>query len=152
MTNGTVASLHIHPAVAGDPMLATDALSVVEGKGVENNGEGRLFDRGSNRQVTLIEREQLAEHANALGHPGLKPGDVRSNIETEGIDLISLKGKQVQVGDAVLLLYEARTPCWKMDELIEGMRARMEEDRQGMLAQVVRSGTIRIGDSIHPVD
>jgi MOSC domain-containing protein YiiM len=152
MTNGTVASLHIHPAVAGDPMLAAEAFSVVAEKGIENNGEGRLFDRGSKRQVTLIEREQLAENANALGHPGLKPGDVRSNIETEGIDLISLKGKQVQVGDAVLLLYEVRTPCWKMDKLIEGLRARMEEDRQGMLAQVVRSGTIRVGDSIHPVD
>ena len=90
MTNGTVASLHIHPPVAGDPMLATDALSVVEGKGIENNGEGRLFDRGSKRQVTLIEREQLAEHANALVHPGLRPGDVRSNIETEGLSLIHI--------------------------------------------------------------
>ena len=152
MTNGTVASLHIHPAVAGDPILTTETLSVVEGKGIKNNGEGRLFDRGSKRQVTLIEREQLAEHANALGHPGFIPGDVRSNIETEGIDLIALKGKHVQVGDAVLLLYEARTPCWKMDELIEGLRERMEEDRQGMLAQVVRSGIIRVGDSIYPVD
>ena len=133
-------------------MLAAEAFSVVAEKGIENNGEGRLFDRGSKRQVTLIEREQLSEHANALGHPGFKPGDVRSNIETEGINLIALKGKQVQVGDAVLLFYEARTPCWKMDELIVGLRARMEEERQGILAQVISGGIIRAGDPILPVD
>jgi len=133
-------------------MLATDAFSVVAEKGIEKNGEGRLFERGSKRQVSLIEREQLAEHANALGHPGFAPGDVRSNIETEGIDLISLKGKQIQIGEAVLLLYEARTPCWKMDELIVGLRARMEEERQGMLAQVISGGIIRAGDPILPVD
>ena len=133
-------------------MLATDAFSVVAEKGIEKNGEGRLFERGSKRQVTLIEREQLAEHANALGHPGFAPGDVRSNIETEGIDLISLKGKQIQIGEAVLLLYQARTPCWKMDELIVGLRARMEEERQGMLAQVISGGIIRAGDPILPVD
>ena len=133
-------------------MLAAEAFSVVAEKGIENNGEGRLFDRGSKRQVTLIEREQLSEHANALGHPGFKPGDVRSNIETEGINLIALKGKQVQVGDAVLLYYEARTPCWKMDELIVGLRARMEEERQGILAQVISGGIIRAGDPILPVD
>ena len=133
-------------------MLATDAFSVVAEKGIEKNGEGRLFERGSKRQVTLIEREQLAEHANALGHPGFSPGDARSNIETEGIDLISLKGKQIQIGEAVLLLYQARTPCWKMDELIVGLRARMEEERQGMLAQVISSGIIRAGDPILPVD
>jgi MOSC domain-containing protein YiiM len=152
MTKGSVASLHFHPAVAGEPMLATDAFSVVAEKGIEKNGEGRLFERGSKRQVSLIEREQLAEHANALGHPGFAPGDVRSNIETEGIDLISLKGKQIQIGEAVLLLYEARTPCWKMDELIVGLRARMEEERQGMLAQVISGGIIRAGDPILPVD
>ena len=152
MTKGSVASLHFHPAVAGEPMLATDAFSVVAEKGIEKNGEGRLFERGSKRQVTLIEREQLAEHANALGHPGFAPGDVRSNIETEGIDLISLKGKQIQIGEAVLLLYQARTPCWKMDELIVGLRARMEEERQGMLAQVISGGIIRAGDPILPVD
>ena len=133
-------------------MLATDAFSVVAEKGIEKNGEGRLFERGSKRQVSLIEREQLAEHENALGHPGFAPGDVRSNIETEGIDLISLKGKQIQIGEAVLLLYEARTPCWKMDELIVGLRARMEEERQGMLAQVISGGIIRAGDPILPVD
>lgn len=152
MTSGTVASLHLHPAIAGEPLEAIDTVRVVAKKGIEGNGGGRLFDRGSKRQVTLIEREQLVEHADALGHPGFAPGEARSNIETEGIDLIALEGRQVQVGGVTLLLYAPRTPCWKMDELAPGLRDRMENGRQGMLAQVLTSGTIRTGDSIEPID
>ena len=133
-------------------MQTVDSLEVLAEKGIEGNGGGRLFDRGSKRQVTLIEREQLSEHADALGHPGFAPGDVRSNIETEGIDLIALEGRQVRVGGATLLLYAPRTPCWKMDELAPGLRNRMENGRQGMLAQVITSGMIRTGDPIEPID
>jgi MOSC domain-containing protein YiiM len=35
-----------------------------------------------------------------------------------------------------------------MDELCQGLRELMEDGRQGVLAQVVRSGTVRIGDAI----
>jgi MOSC domain-containing protein YiiM len=35
-----------------------------------------------------------------------------------------------------------------MNALCPGLRERMENNRQGVLAQVVRSGTIRVGDPI----
>jgi MOSC domain-containing protein YiiM len=35
-----------------------------------------------------------------------------------------------------------------MDALCQGLRELMEDSRQGVLAQVVRSGTVRIGDAI----
>jgi MOSC domain-containing protein YiiM len=87
---GRVASLHLHPAEPGAPLHAVDFVMVVEGRGIE--GDARYFGRLSRdtgkparRQVTLIEREQLADHASALGMSPIAPGRVRSNIETEGL-------------------------------------------------------------------
>ena len=64
--------------------------------------------------MTLIEREQIAEHAAALGLPSIPPGAVRSNIETTGIKLISLLGREVEIGGAVLrsIRRATRAPRW----------------------------------------
>src|SRR4051794_9430279 len=103
---GRVASLHLHPDVPGAPLQSVAFLEAVAAKGIQ--GEPRYFGRKSRnhgqpskRQVTLIEREQIAEHAAALGLQSIPPGAVRSNIETLGVNLISLIGNKVQIGEAV---------------------------------------------------
>jgi MOSC domain-containing protein YiiM len=118
-----------------------ETIEIVEGKGIAADARyfGRLSRESgqpSRRQVTLIEREQIAEHAAGLGLPAIAPGAVRSNIETAGINLI------------VLRLYAPRDPCAKMDAICQGLRARMMDQRQGVLAEVVRSGKVRVGDRI----
>jgi MOSC domain-containing protein YiiM len=150
---GHVTSLHLHPAVSGAPLQSVEIVEVVVGKGI--SGDARYFGKLSRdtgqptrRQVTLIEREQIAEHATALGLPVIAPGAVRSNIETTGINLIALLGKEVEIGEAVLCLYAPRDPCAKMDAICQGLRARMMDQRQGVLAEVVRSGAVRVGDTI----
>jgi len=150
---GHVASLHLHPAESGAPLQAVETLEVVEGKGIA--GEARYFGRRSRdtgqptrRQVSLIEREQIAEHAAALGLPAIVPGAVRSNIETTGVNLIALLGREIVIGEAVLRLYAPREPCPKMDAICQGLRARMMNQRQGVMAEVVRSGRVRVGDGI----
>jgi len=152
---GRVASLHLHPAEPGTPLRLIDAIEVVVGQGIQ--GDTRYFGRlsrdtgqPSRRQVSLIEREQIAEHAVALGLSSIPAGAVRSNIETTGISLISLLGQEVEIGTAVLHLYAPRDPCAKMDAICQGLRTLMMDNRQGVLAEVVRSGTIRVGDSIRP--
>jgi MOSC domain-containing protein YiiM len=112
----------------------------------------RSTGQPSRRQVTLIEREQIAEHAAALGLEGIRAGEVRSNIETTEVDLQQLMGREVQVGEAVMRFYEPRTPCAKMDALFPGLRQLMENGRQGVLACVVRPGVVRVGDAIRPVE
>ena len=77
-----------------------------------------------------------------------QPGVVRSNIETEGIDLVPLAGKQIQIGASVLLIGAPRDPCEKMDRIAPGLRDLMDYGKQGVLAQVIRSGKIRLGDAI----
>jgi MOSC domain-containing protein YiiM len=47
-----------------------------------------------------------------------------------------------------LFFYEPRIPCEKMDRICQGLRALMENNRQGVLAQVVRTGIIRVGDTV----
>lgn len=143
---GRIASLHIHPKERGAALTSVDVLHLVADKGIAE--DARYFNRSSRRQVTLIEREQIAAHGEALGVAGFAPGAVRSNIETTGIDLVALIGQRVQVGEALLDFYAPRTPCPQMDELCQGLRELMEDSRQGVLAQVVQSGTVRVGDVI----
>ena len=151
--SGRVVSLHLHPEKSGEPLRAVEQIEVVAEKGIVGNGRyfGRLSrstGQPSPRQVTLIEREQISTHAATLGLETIPPGAVRSNIETLDIDLVALLGREVQIGGAVLLFYEARLPCEKMDRLCQGLRALMEDRLQGVLARVIRGGVIRVGDSI----
>jgi len=137
-------------------MRAVEEFEVVEQKGIRGNPRkfgviSRSAGQPSKRQVSLIEREQIAEHAATLGLQTIVPGAVRSNIETTGLDLVALVGKQVQIGDAILFLYEARTPCEKMDRVCPGLRALMEDGHQGVLAQVICGGVIRVGDKVRPM-
>ena len=149
---GSVASLHIHAASAGQPLTSVPSIEAVEEMGIRDDPRyfGRRTADGepSSRQVTLMEREQMAEHAVALGVQCLPPGTVRANIETFGIRLVPLVDKTIQVGDAILYLTKPRDPCEKMDRACQGLRALMNNHRQGVLARVVRSGTIRVGDLV----
>ena len=138
-------------------MLTTDSIAVETGAGIVGNTrywqrQSSTTGRPNQRQVTLIEREQIAEHARALRLPDIAAGRVRSNIETEGIDLIQLVGHDVCVGGAVLHIAAPRDPCHKMDKIALGLRERMTNDKQGVLAVVVQSGTIKNGDAIQPIN
>jgi MOSC domain-containing protein YiiM len=132
-----------------------DCIELVDAKGIV--GEPRYFGRlvrdtgaPNRRQISLIEREQISEHATALGMESIAPGLVRSNIETTGIDLIGLIGSEVEIGEAVLFVYAPRDPCAKMDAICQGLRERMMNKRQGVMAEIRRSGKIRVGDEVRP--
>jgi MOSC domain-containing protein YiiM len=150
---GQVASLHLHPSEPGASLQPVETVEAVEAKGIL--GDERYFGRLSRdtgkparRQVSLIEREQIAKHAAALGLPSIPPGVVRSNIETVGLNLVALLGREIQIGEAVLFLYAPRDPCAKMDAICQGLRERMMNQRQGVLAEVRRSGRICLGDAV----
>lgn len=150
---GRVISLHLHPDKGGNLMQPVDAMELIAGKGIRGNlryfaRRNRSSGLPSIRQVSLIEREQLEEHARALGIPEIPPGAVRANIETAGLDLAGLVGQRIRIGEALLLVCEPRTPCAKMDAICQGLRARMGQNRQGVLAQVIESGRVQPGDLI----
>lgn len=150
---GSVASLHLHPAEPGAPLKQVEMIEALEARGIRDDLrylDKRSRDTGqpSRRQVSLIERELLTEHAAALGLAEIPPGAARSNIETRGLNLVSLIGREIEIGEAVLFLNTHRDPCAKMDAICQGLRQRMMNQRQGVLAEVRRSGKIRVGDPI----
>jgi MOSC domain-containing protein YiiM len=136
-------------------MVPVDAVRLVAEKGIL--GDLRYFERISRKtgkptrdQVSAIERELLDSHAATLAIDPIAQGLVRSNIETEGIDLSSLIGREIEIGEALLIVHSYRKPCAKMDAIKPGLRKLMEDGRQGVLAEVVRSGRIKVGDVIYP--
>ena len=133
-------------------MISVPEFDLVAGQGIVQ--DKRYFGRKSRngeptkRQLTLIEREQIAEHAAILGLPSIREGLVRSNIETEDIDLVPLAGLRLRIGTAVILIGKPRDPCEKMDRIAPGLKALMDHGKQGVLAQVIESGKVRLLDEI----
>ncbi|MBI3578218.1 MAG: MOSC domain-containing protein [Ignavibacteriales bacterium] len=95
----------------------------------------------SSRQVLLIEQE-------TLDGLQLTPGLVKENITTAGIPLMKLKFSQrIQIGQAIFQITKPCEPCSRMEEIRKGLKAQLESKR-GMLARVVQSGVMSIGDPI----
>lgn len=154
--NGRVASLHLHPKESGGLLQTVTSIEVHEGKGIVGNprhyARRKSDGTASKRQVSLIAREQVAEHAATLGLEKISPGVIRSNIETTGVDLVSLIGKNVKIGGATLFFYEARTGCAQMDAICQDLRELSKGNRLGVLAQVIEPGRIEVGDEIKLAD
>jgi hypothetical protein len=153
---GRVASLHVHPEQSGGALITLKTIKLVAGKGIREdiryfNRKSKSTGQPTRRQVTLIEREQIQEHSDFFHIPMIEPGVVRSNIETTGIALPPLVGWEVEIGEALILIYEPRTPCFQMERIHLGLQQRMKNGRQGVLAQVIRSGTVRVGDAVQKV-
>jgi MOSC domain-containing protein YiiM len=99
----------------------------------------RHFAPGSARELLLIERETLERL-------GLEPGQVRENLTVEGLSLMGLPaGTRILLGGAEVEVTKECLPCEVMEAIRPGLRAELE-GRRGMLARVVRSGTVRRGD------
>ncbi|HLF68341.1 MAG TPA: MOSC domain-containing protein [Gaiellaceae bacterium] len=96
------------------------------------------------REVLLASKE----HLDAVG---VEPGAIRENVTVEGDDVQSWPaGQQVRVGSALLEITMVCDPCHRMDELRPGLRAEID-GRRGMLAHVVESGEIALGDPVELV-
>ena len=133
-------------------MIDVKSFELIADVGIKKNGGSRNYGNNGRRQVSLIEREQLSDHAADLANAYFSPGQVRANIETKGIILVELIGSNISIGKTKLQIIKARTPCNKMDKLFPGLRKKMENEKQGVLAEVIESGTIQEGDKIIPLD
>ncbi len=96
----------------------------------------------SKRQVLLADKE-------ALDAVGVLPGTIKENVTVEGVDVMSLPaGTRIRLGQSAMLEITAVCePCFRMDEIREGLKAELE-GRRGMVSRVVKGGTIKVGDPI----
>lgn len=78
----------------------------------------------------------------------LRPGIIRENVTTEGLNVNGLAiGQKLQVGEARLEVSAVCTPCSQIERLRPGLRKEIR-GRRGMLCRVVEGGTVRPGDAI----
>ncbi len=139
--SGSIASIQICVGHR-DPMKSVETAEMKSGYGIE--GDRHAVSKGirTRRQVLLADEETLAKF-------GLSQGDIRENITTSGIEIHSLQeGDRVSLGDdAVVEITGYCAPCSRMDEIRDGLRVEIEEQR-GMLATVISGGTVNVGDAV----
>jgi MOSC domain-containing protein YiiM len=150
-SKSTVISIHVASAGRA-PMRSVKEIQAVQGKGLEGDRYANKLgtysnDPGSGRDVTLIESEAL-EALKCDYHVELDAGQSRRNIVTYGISLNHLVGKDFRVGGVVLRGTRLCEPCSHMEKLTVKGALRGLIHRGGLRAEVVKSGTIRIGDMI----
>ena len=108
------------------------------------------------RQVHLIHAE-LHEELRSLGFE-VAAGRMGENVTTRGVDLLGLAtGTQLQLGDEALVeVTGLRNPCVQLDGIQPGLLdacveregAVVTRRKAGVMAVVVRSGEVRVGDPI----
>jgi MOSC domain-containing protein YiiM len=119
-------------------MQEHEEVEVIKDKGFKGRLNGRP---GSNRQVSLIDRETLDKF-------GLTPGVVKENITAEGLDFQTLAiGNTLRIGSCVLEITGPCDPCARMDEIRMGLQEELRGQR-GWLCCVTEAGKIRRGDRI----
>jgi MOSC domain-containing protein YiiM len=139
-------------------MLAMPTITGVWTSPGRNSGRSVAHER---RRATVGEGLEGCAHANPpmrevlfvstdhLDSVGVEPGAIRENLTVEGTDVQEWPiGQRVRVGDeAVFEVTMVCDPCARMDALRDGLRAELEGKR-GMLAKIVESGEVAVGDPV----
>jgi len=120
------------------PMAELTEVRAIADSGFEGCAHARP---GRKRQVLLVDRETLeAMH--------LRPGMIRENITTDGLNVNGLQiGQLLRAGGARLEVSAVCNPCDQMEAIRPGLRKELW-GRRGMLCRVLEGGVIRRGDSI----
>jgi MOSC domain-containing protein YiiM len=148
---GAVFSIHIAPAGAA-PVISVGEIQAIVGKGLAGD---RYFLQtgtysktpGSGRAVTLIEIEAI-EALRREYQNDIDAAQARRNIVTRGVALNHLIDREFAVGEAVLRGTRLCDPCAHLGKLTVKGVVRGLIHRGGLRANVVRGGTIRVGDVI----
>ena len=105
---------------------------------------------GGKRQVTLIQHEYLAAVAGFLGlAEPVAPGRLRRNLVVSGLNLLALKGRQIQIGEEVILDITGEChPCSRMEEELGPGGYNAMRGHGGLTAHIAQGGLIRVGDAV----
>jgi MOSC domain-containing protein YiiM len=99
---------------------------------------------GGRRQVLFAS----VEHLQAVE---VEPGAIRENLTVEGDDVEQWPvGQRVAIGEAEFEVSMVCDPCERMEQLRPGLREQLQ-GRRGMLARVVKSGNVAVGDEVRLV-
>ncbi len=129
-------------------MQAVEAASLDFQAGIVGD---RYAGRSGERHVTLIQLENLAAIAAHLGVDLVSPEQLRRNIVVSGLNLLALKDRRFQLGEAMLEMTGDCHPCSRMEEIFGPGGYNAVRGHGGITARVLEGGVVRIGDAIRPV-
>ena len=107
----------------------------------------RYNGQSGKRQVTLFQWEYLAVLSSFTGRP-VAPDLLRRNLVIKGINLLSLKGCKIQLGEAVLQITGLCHPCSRMEGILGTGGYNAMRGHGGLTAGIERSGTLTKGDRL----
>jgi MOSC domain-containing protein YiiM len=122
------------------PLAPAQEVKVLAGGGIEG-------DRYGDKDVTLFEAEAV-EGLRADTGIQLAPNEIRRNVMTRGIELNDLVGRRIRIGEVELVGTELCHPCSHLQQLTQPGVLRGLVNRGGLSADVVRGGSIRVGDPV----
>ena len=118
-------------------MEPLDSARVFENEGVE----GCAHRRGGKRNVLFVAAEDLEA-------VGVLPGAVKENFTVRGAEVMKWPvGQRLAIGGAEFEISMVCDPCDLMEEIRPGLRADLE-GRRGMLARVLKTGEVSVGDEL----
>jgi MOSC domain-containing protein YiiM len=122
----------------GEPMESLDAAQAVENHGLEGCAHARP---GGKRQVLFVAAEDLEAVS-------VEPGTIRENLTVRGSDVMRWPvGQRLTAGDAEFEITMVCDPCELMETIRPGLQAELE-GRRGMLAAVVKGGSVSVGSPL----
>jgi MOSC domain-containing protein YiiM len=136
----TVVGVFTSPARKSGRSVSHERRQAIAGAGLE----GCAHANPPKREVLFVSKEHLDS-------VNVDPGAIRENITVDGDDVQRWPiGQRVRAGGAEFEITMVCDPCHRMDELRDGLRAELDGKR-GMLARVVESGEVAVGDEIELV-
>lgn len=108
----------------------------------------------SSRQVTLIQAEHIALLAQWMQLPNLLATTLRRNLVVSNINLQAIKPlfkhqqHYLQIGDVLLEITGACTPCSRMETLLGAGGYNAMRGHGGVNAKIVRGGQLTVGDAV----
>ncbi len=132
------------------PVSVIDSIEATEKEGLIGDHYSGRSDGPSNgkRQVTLIQAEHLPAIGAYVGRSTVDPAELRRNIVVSGLNLLTLKGQQFQIGDVILEHTGECHPCTKMEVALGPGGYNAVRGHGGITARVVRGGMMQIGDAV----
>jgi MOSC domain-containing protein YiiM len=141
--SGHLASIVYSPQPGSFNRHPLPEVMLLSGYGIEGDRKGGH----PNRNLNVMDQEMLSALA-AEGYP-TGPGVLGENLIVSGVNLAAQpEGARLRIGlEAVIEVVRLREPCYKLTALDPRMPDSVIE-RVGVMARVVESGMIRVGDAV----
>jgi MOSC domain-containing protein YiiM len=127
-------------------MLNVSEATLIAERGL--SGDRASVKPTRNRQVTLIQAENLVTLARLLGRDNVAPELMRRNLVVSQLNLLTLKRARFRVGDCEFEGTGDCQPCSRIEETLGFGGYNAARGFGGITARVLSSGMIRVGDPV----